>query len=121
MRLSEIEQYLKEDNEVDLGIEGNFEVDLENLLYAGYANKLKKISTKSVVKQMLDMGYQTSLSHVAQVAETIPIVSNASPSLINLGEDTVDDLVDDEEHDEDESEKEVSDMASKQAMDNIES
>ena len=111
MKLSELEQL----NE-DLSTEDEFHNDLESLLFAGYANKLQKISTKSVAKQMINMGYQTSLSHVASVAQTIPIVTHASINSIDLGEDIVGDMADTEDESD---ETEISDMAKKSAMDSL--
>jgi len=112
MKLSELEQL----NE-DLSTEDEFYRDLESLLFAGYANQLKKISTKSVAKQMINMGYQTSLTHISSVAQTVPIVSHASVSVIELGDDIVGDMADTEEEDTDEAD--ISGMAKASAMDNI--
>jgi len=114
MKLSELERI----NE-DINTEDEFYRDLENILFAGYANKLKKINTKSLAKQMITMGYQTSLNHIAQVAQTIPIVSNASINSIELGEDIVDDMADSNKDAEDDSEADVSDMAQQSAIDNV--
>lgn len=100
-------------------IEANFVEDLENILYVGLANDLMHVRTKSVYKQMTDMGYQTSLNHIMNVAKTLPIVSSASVSKIELGTNNVSDMADSSEEVDDKNEDTITNIAQKKTMKDI--
>ena len=112
-----IYELLAESN--DLTTEEDYARDLEDILYAAFANDLTKLSTKSVAKQMIAVGYQTSLNHVAQVAKTIPIVADASVSQIVMGTDFVGDMADDSETEDDAQTSDISNMAQQRAVNNM--